>query len=111
MSGTLEQEEGEGVNSEDHERLIALVDELRALSTETEWVEFKKDNTDPEVIGKRISALSNGARLKDKNKGYMVWGVEDETHSVVGTKFKGPRSRTHRGLQRSEPSGWAHRSA
>ena len=89
MSGTLEQEEGEGVNSEDHERLIALVDELRALSTETEWVEFKKDNTDPEVIGKRISALSNGARLKDKNKGYMVWGVEDETHSVVGTKFKG----------------------
>jgi ATP-dependent DNA helicase RecG len=72
-----------------HSRLIALVDELRALPDETEWVEFKKDNINPEVVGKRISALSNGARLKDKPKGYMLWGIQDGTHKVVSTKFKG----------------------
>jgi predicted HTH transcriptional regulator len=70
-------------------RLIALIDELRALPHETEWVEFKVDYSDPEVIGKRISALSNGARLRDKSAGYLIYGVQNETHAVVGTAFKG----------------------
>ena len=71
------------------ERLIALINHLRSLPRETEWVEFKVDNSDPQVLGKRISALSNGARLKDRSAGFLAYGVEDGTHKVVGTRFKG----------------------
>lgn len=50
-------------------------------------MEFKRDITEPRVIGERISALSNGARLMDKNTGYLVWGIEDGSHEIVGTAF------------------------
>ena len=62
--------------------------ELLALPAETEWVEFKKDNTNPQAIGEHISALSNSAALHRKPCGYIGWGVEDGTHTVVGTTFK-----------------------
>ncbi|MDD3888838.1 MAG: hypothetical protein PHT79_09365 [Syntrophomonadaceae bacterium] len=39
--------------------LERLLDELRALPHETEWVEFKQDRYDPQEIGEYISALSN----------------------------------------------------
>lgn len=71
------------------QRHIDLLNELCALPSETEWVEFKVNYSDPQVIGKRISAVSNGARLKDKSCGYVVYGVEDGTHKIVGTSFKG----------------------
>ena len=69
------------------EYLRDLVRELCALPTETEWVEFKVGNTEPEGIGKRISALANGAALQNEATAYMVWGIEDKTHDVVGTSF------------------------
>lgn len=68
-------------------RDIALIDELRALDAETPWVEFKGNNTDPEMIGKRCSALSNAARIEGKDTAYMVWGIEDGSHAVLGTDF------------------------
>lgn len=68
-------------------RDIELVDELRARPGELPWLEFKRDNTDPEVIGKRCSALSNAARLEGKDCGYMLWGIDDASHAVVGTRF------------------------
>ncbi|NTX48136.1 putative DNA binding domain-containing protein [Burkholderia cepacia] len=69
------------------ERDIALVDELRSHTSECQWLEFKKNNTDHEMIGKRCSALSNAARIEGRDTAYMLWGVEDETHNVVGTSF------------------------
>lgn len=45
-------------------RDVALIDDLRALPAETAWVEFKHENTDPDGIGKRVSALSNAARVE-----------------------------------------------
>lgn len=68
-------------------RDIALVDELRALPAEASWVEFKGSNTDPEVIGKRCSALSNAARIDGRDFAYMLWGIEDGSHAVIGTAF------------------------
>lgn len=68
-------------------RDIALIDQLRAEPAETPWLEFKSNNTDPEMIGKRCSALANSARIEGQDLAYMVWGVEDETHAVVGTDF------------------------
>ena len=64
-----------------------LVRELVKLPTETEWVEFKENNADPQEIAEYISALSNAATLCGKSRGYLVWGVEDATHEIVGTSF------------------------
>ena len=69
--------------------LASLVGRLRALPDETEWVEFKVNNSMPEMIGERISALANGAALRGKAKAYMIWGIEDSSHAVVGTNFSG----------------------
>lgn len=68
-------------------RDIALIDELRALPAETDWFEFKANNSDPDMIGKRCAALSNSARIDGRDTAYMVWGVEDGSHAVVGTDF------------------------
>jgi len=53
-------------------RDIELIDELRAFAAETSWVEFKVNNIDPDVIGKRCSALSNSARLEGRDCAYML---------------------------------------
>ena len=64
---------------------IALLDNLRALTGEIDWVEFKTNNDNSIAIGKYVSALSNAAILREKSEAYLVWGIEDETHNVVGT--------------------------
>jgi ATP-dependent DNA helicase RecG len=68
-------------------RDIDLINDLRALPAETQWLEFKKDNVDPDVIGVRCSALSNAARIEGKELAYMIWGINNDTHAVVGTVF------------------------
>ncbi len=70
------------------QELSSIVDELRTLPVESEWFEFKHNNSDPEEIGEYISALSNGALLNDKAHAYLVWGIEDQTKNVVGTKMQ-----------------------
>jgi predicted HTH transcriptional regulator len=74
------------------EYLRTLVHELRALPKETEWVEFKESRAEPEDVGEYISAIANAAALVGKTCGYIVWGVEDGSHDVVGTTFE-PHSR------------------
>lgn len=69
-------------------RDLALIEELRALPDETPWLEFKHNNTDPEMIGKRCSALSNAARIEGRDCAYMLWGIADGDHAVVGTDFR-----------------------
>lgn len=69
-------------------RNLALIDELRVLPAETSWFEFKRNNKDPGLIGRTVSALSNAARLADQHFAYVVWGVEDATHKLVGTSFE-----------------------
>lgn len=64
------------------------LDEILRLPAETEWVEFKHNNENPQEIGEYLSAISNGAALHGKHTGYVVWGVEDGTHAVVGTSFR-----------------------
>lgn len=65
-----------------------LVSDLTALSRETEWVEFKQNNEDPKEIGEYLSAISNAAALHARDRGYIVWGVENHTHRIVGTTFR-----------------------
>lgn len=71
----------------DQDLLEQLIRNLISLPRETETVEFKKDSFNEEDIGKRISALSNSANLLDKKKAYLVFGIQDITHNIVGTNF------------------------
>ncbi len=72
---------------EKKEQLEKLLMNLVSLPSETETIEFKVDNINPEEIGKRISALSNSANLHDKKCAYIVFGIEDFSHSIIGTNF------------------------
>lgn len=69
------------------ENLDKLVVELCKLPNETQWVEFKHNNYLPEMIGQDISALANSATLHEKSCAYMLWGVDDTSHEIVGTEF------------------------
>ena len=73
--------------SDDPRKFAELVNELRNLPNETETVEFKENNTDPEIIGKSVSALANAAALTGAEYAYLVWGISDANHDVVGTDF------------------------
>jgi ATP-dependent DNA helicase RecG len=68
--------------------LQAKLDELLRLPAETEWVEFKHNNDNPQEIGEYVSAISNGAALHGRRTGYLVWGIEDGTHAVLATTFR-----------------------
>lgn len=75
------------MTSAEQEYYRSLIDSLRRLPDETEWVEFKVNNFDPEMIGEYISALSNSAAYCEKEKAYLLWGINDVTHEIEGTKF------------------------
>ncbi|MFT4164912.1 MAG: ATP-binding protein [Microlunatus sp.] len=51
-------------------------------------MEFKVDNTDPEAIGEYVSCLANSAALAGQETGYLLWGITDKTHDIVGTRFR-----------------------
>lgn len=71
----------------DNIQLEKLLKNLVSLPKETETVEFKENNFSQEDIGKRISGLSNSANLHDKKCAFLVFGVQDQTHNIVGTSF------------------------
>jgi ATP-dependent DNA helicase RecG len=60
--------------NQNREYLSSLLRELCKLSKETEWVEFKHNNGDPQMIGETISALANSAALLGEQSAYMVLG-------------------------------------
>ena len=63
---------------------------LRKLPAETEVVEFKEAKTgfDFSKLGKYFSALSNEANLKEKARAWLIFGIEDKQHGIVGTQFR-----------------------
>ena len=66
-----------------------VVNRCLSYDDETEWFEYKKDTavSEPDKIGEYISALSNGAVMNGEPFGYMIWGIHNTTHEIVGTKF------------------------
>ncbi|HAD78712.1 MAG TPA: transcriptional regulator, partial [Flavobacteriaceae bacterium] len=71
-----------------------ILDDLLALSSENEVVEFKeaKNQYDFTKLGKYFSAISNEANLKNKPFGWLVFGIEDKKHNVVGTQYRKNRT-------------------
>ena len=64
-----------------------IVLDLCAYDDEQEWFEFKENWFQPEALGEYVSALSNAAAFHYKKYAYFVWGVNNETHEVLGTTF------------------------
>jgi predicted HTH transcriptional regulator len=65
----------------------SLIKELVKQPRESEWLEFKHNNKDPQMIGEYISALSNSAALHRKTNAFLIWGVNDKTKELAGTTF------------------------
>lgn len=82
------------------ENLDLLVKELCKLPDETGWVEFKHNNDEPHMIGKDISALANSAVLTDRSHAYMIWGIDNNTHDIIGTNVR--LKQTKKGAQELE---------
>lgn len=78
------------------QELNRLLEVLVAQPKESEWLEFKHNFHSEEEIGERLSALSNSACLMDKSFGYLVFGVEDESHAIVETTFYGKKAKVGR---------------
>ena len=80
------------MNSE-QEYYISLLDRLRQIPDETEWLEYKVNNSEPELIGEYISALSNSATICGKEKAYILWGItgliklSDENASLKNRRY------------------------
>ncbi|MFG0283907.1 MAG: helix-turn-helix domain-containing protein [Phycisphaerales bacterium JB039] len=71
----------------------SIVQALRRLPSESEWVEFKCNYAAPDDIGEYISALANSAATAHKPHAYVIWGIADESHDVIGTTFRPSRAR------------------
>ncbi|MCM1130407.1 MAG: putative DNA binding domain-containing protein [Roseburia sp.] len=86
--------------------LINLVDKLRLNNlTENEWLEFKSNYLSAENMAKDISALSNSAALFGRPFAYLIFGIEDSTHNVIGTSYNYRKEK--KGNEELEP--WLNR--
>jgi len=61
-----------------------------SLTAESEIVEFKEAKNDFHFddIGKYFSALSNEANLRGKEYAWLIFGVEDKSHKIVGSQYR-----------------------
>jgi ATP-dependent DNA helicase RecG len=90
----------------DPTQLVDLVRELCRQPREPPWVEFKHNKADPPEIGRYMSALANAAALAGQPFGYLIWGIEDCTHVVIGTTVSIGAARKGN----EELIGWLRRS-
>lgn len=73
--------------------LTDILSRLRALPAETEVAEFKKakNGFGDDELGQYFSALSNEANLKSIPYAWLIFGVDDKTHNVLGSNYKQTR--------------------
>jgi ATP-dependent DNA helicase RecG len=64
----------------------ALLRRLLREPGENEWLEFKHYNADPQEIGRCVSACANAAMLREKERAFIVFGIDDKTKRRLGTK-------------------------
>ena len=71
--------------------LSLILDQLKELHVETEWVEFKQNDLGEAKypdIGEYLSAIANSLALLHRDRGYVVWGIDNTSHDLVGTDFR-----------------------
>jgi len=80
----------------DQATLQSLLSSLIA-TWENEVVEFKRAGNDYDTskIGEYFSALSNEANLRNVERAWLVFGVDNKTRSVVGSDYRQDHERLH----------------
>ncbi|GHV62243.1 hypothetical protein FACS1894195_3970 [Bacteroidia bacterium] len=75
------------------QELETILAQALALKAETEIIEFKeaKEGYDFDKIGQYFSALSNEANLKGKPCAWLIFGIENKKHQIVGTHYRSER--------------------
>ena len=75
---------------------------------ENEVVEFKEASNSYSTgdIGKYFSALSNEANLKDVDAGWLVFGVNNKSRTVVGTDYRPAPEHLQSLKQQIAEGGW-----
>lgn len=71
----------------DSAALLSTLEQLCSLPREAATVEFKSNWDLPDDIGGYLSALANAAVLERHDRAWLVWGVDNTTHTVKGTTF------------------------
>ena len=93
----------------DQVELKSLLDELIAR-WDGEVVEFKQADKDYKTseIGKYFSALANEANLRGAESGWLIFGVNNKSRTVVGTNYRPDTEQLnglkHQMAQGTEPS-------
>ena len=64
-----------------------MINILKSLPQESEWVEFKQNNSNPQKTCEYISALSNSAYYYQKEYSYLLFGMKDSSHDLVRADF------------------------
>ncbi|GHT37343.1 hypothetical protein AGMMS49574_29980 [Bacteroidia bacterium] len=75
------------------QELNKILTDALSLPAETEIVEFKeaKESYDFGKLGKYFSALSNEANLKGKSCAWLIFGVENKKHQIIGSRYRTSR--------------------
>jgi len=78
----------------ERQNVLKTLNNLRTLPIETEVVEFKEAKADFDFsrLGEYFSALSNEANLKNQKYAWLVFGVTDKKHAIVGTNYRPTRA-------------------
>lgn len=66
----------------------SLLETLLREGKEQTWLEFKQNQDEPERIGMYVSALANSAMSEGRDRGFLVFGIEDVTLREVGTTVR-----------------------
>lgn len=69
------------------DKIKNIIQECLSYDDEREWFEFKENVFIIDNVGEYISALSNSAVVLGKKEAYMIWGINDKTHEIVGTNI------------------------
>lgn len=75
------------------QELLGILTKLLSQEAENEVREFKeaKKGYDFTKLGKYFSALCNEANLKGQPHAWLVFGIENKQHTIVGSKFRPQR--------------------
>lgn len=75
------------------QELIKLLEDFIHLPGENEVVEFKKaqNGFDTQKLGEYFSALSNEANLGQEEFAWLLFGIHDKTHTILGSSYKPTR--------------------
>lgn len=70
------------------EEIQNIIKDLKNRNSETPCIEVKETQLEKDKLGETIAGISNSCLLEDREFGYIIFGVKDDTWEIVGTDKK-----------------------